>query len=112
MERTQVPNSYQIGEVCQILAKDNPELRGKGGCWCIVTYVGEFSCIVRTWDGEVTVEVQHLKSYNYLPGECEQMQSLCDRISRIYCDSLDLSENSKTGLFKTLRQNFDICVKT
>jgi hypothetical protein len=36
MERTQVPNSYQIGEVCQILAKDNPELRGKGGCWAKV----------------------------------------------------------------------------
>ncbi|MEH2198248.1 hypothetical protein [Nostoc sp.] len=27
MERTQVPNTYQLGEVCQILAKDNPELR-------------------------------------------------------------------------------------
>ncbi|MFN6559473.1 MAG: hypothetical protein RMY28_006650 [Nostoc sp. ChiSLP01] len=89
MERTQVPNSYQISEVCQILAKDNPELRGKGGCWCIVTYVGEFSCTVRTWDGEVTVGVQHLKSYNYLPQECEQMQSLCDRITQIYSDSLE-----------------------
>lgn len=89
MERTQVPNTYQIGEVCQILAKDNPELRGKGGCWCIVTYVGEFSCTVRTWDGEVTVGVQHLKSYNYLSGECEQMQYLCDRISRVYSDSLE-----------------------
>jgi hypothetical protein len=30
MERTQLPNTYQVGEVCQILAKDNPELRGKG----------------------------------------------------------------------------------
>ena len=25
MERTQVPNTHQLGEVCQILAKDNPE---------------------------------------------------------------------------------------
>jgi hypothetical protein len=89
MKRTKVPNTYQLGEVCQILAKDNPELRGKGGCWGIVTYVGEFSCTVRTWDGEVTIGVQHLKSYNYLPQECEQMQSLCDRISRIYSDSLE-----------------------
>ncbi|WP_180277632.1 hypothetical protein [Nostoc sp. 'Peltigera malacea cyanobiont' DB3992] len=31
IERTKVvPNTYQIGEVCQILAKDNPELRGNG----------------------------------------------------------------------------------
>jgi hypothetical protein len=43
MERTQVPNTYQIGEVCQILVKDNPELKGKGGCWAIVSVVNEFS---------------------------------------------------------------------
>ncbi|MHC5861044.1 hypothetical protein [Nostoc sp.] len=77
MERTQVPNTYQLGEVCQILAKDNPELRGKGGCWGIVNHVGEFSCTVRTWDGEHTVGLQHLKSYDYLPAECQQMQVVC-----------------------------------
>jgi hypothetical protein len=87
MERTRVPNTYQLGEVCQILAKDNPELRGKGGCWCIVTHVGEFSCTVRVWDGELTVGLKHLKSYDYLPAECEQMQLLSDRIARIYSDS-------------------------
>jgi hypothetical protein len=83
MERTQVPNTYQLGEVCQILAKDNPELRGKGGCWGIVNHVGEFSCTVKTWDGEYTVGLQHLKSFNYLPAECQQMQVICDRISRL-----------------------------
>ncbi|ACC85029.1 hypothetical protein [Nostoc punctiforme] len=83
MERTQVPNTYQIGEVCQILAKDNPELRGKAGCWGIVNHVGEFSCTVKTWDGEYTVGLQHLKSFNYLPAECEQMRQICDRIRRL-----------------------------
>ncbi|MCL6753791.1 hypothetical protein KBT16_23570 [Nostoc sp. CCCryo 231-06] len=83
MDRTKVPNTYQIGEVCQILAKDNPELRGKGGCWGIVSAVNEFSCTVRMWDGEYTVGLQHLKSYNYLPAECEQMQVICDRITRL-----------------------------
>jgi len=85
-----VPNTYQIGEVCQILVKDNPELRGKGGCWGIVNHVGEFSCTVKTWDGEYTVGLQHLKSFNYLPQECQQMQVICDtcgglrlRISRL-----------------------------
>jgi hypothetical protein len=89
MERTQVPNTYQLGEVCQILAKDNPELRGKGGCWGIVSAVNDFSCTVRMWDGECTVGLQHLKSYNYLPAECEQMQSLCDRITRVYSNLLE-----------------------
>ncbi len=91
MERTQVPNTYQIGEVCQILAKDNPELRGKGGCWGIVNHVGEFSCTVKTWNGEYTVGLQHLKSYNYLPAECEQMRVICDRISRVYSSALEES---------------------
>ncbi|MBD2255450.1 hypothetical protein [Nostoc parmelioides] len=88
MERTQVPNTYQIGEVCQILAKDNPDLRGKGGCWAIVSQVNKFSCTVRTWNSELTLGVQHLKSYNYLPAECEQMQVICDRIGRVYSSGL------------------------
>ncbi len=41
------------------------------------------------WDGEYTVGLQHLKSYEYLPAECEQMQVICDRISRVYSDSLE-----------------------
>ncbi len=91
MERTKVPNTYQLGEVCQILAKDNPELRGKGGCWAIVSQVNEFSCSVRMWDGEHTVGLQHLKSFNYLPAECQQIQVICDRISRVYSSGLEES---------------------
>ncbi|MBD2468751.1 hypothetical protein [Nostoc sp. FACHB-145] len=91
MESTKIPNTYQIGEVCQILAKDNPELRGKGGCWAIVTQVNNFSCTVKTWDGECTVGVQHLRSFEYLPAECQQMQQICDRISRVYSSGLEES---------------------
>lgn len=98
MERTQVPNTYQIGEVCQILAKDNPELRGKGGCWGIVNQVNDFSCTVKLWDGGYTVGLQHFKSYNYLPAECEQMREICDacgglrlRINRVYSSGLEES---------------------
>ncbi len=98
MERTQVPNTYQIGEVCQILAKDNPELRDKGGYWAIVSVVNDFSCTVRMWDGEYAVGLQHLKSFNYLPAECEQMQVICDacgglhlRINRVYSSGLEES---------------------
>ncbi|MBD2683624.1 MULTISPECIES: hypothetical protein [Nostoc] len=83
MERTKAPNPYCVGEVCQILVKDNPELRGKGGCWCIISHVSEFSCTVKMWDGEYTVRIDHLKSLNYLPAECEQMRVICDRIHRL-----------------------------
>ncbi|MHC5599025.1 MAG: hypothetical protein ACYTXC_24300 [Nostoc sp.] len=91
MEKTKIPNTYQIGEVCQILVKDNPDLRGKGGCWGIVSVVNEFSCTLRVWHGEYTVGLQHLKSYNYLPVECEQMQEISDRISRVYSGALEES---------------------
>ncbi|MBE9210631.1 hypothetical protein IQ244_29840 [Nostoc sp. LEGE 06077] len=33
MERTNVLNTYQVDEVCQILTKDNPELRGRAAVW-------------------------------------------------------------------------------
>jgi hypothetical protein len=97
MERTKVLNTYQLGEVCQILAKDNPELRGKDSCWGIVSQVNDFSCTVKMWDCEYTVGLQYLKSYDYLPNDCEQMQSLsdsgtpsfADRISRVYSYSLE-----------------------
>lgn len=81
-ERTKVPNTYQLGEVCQIFAKDNLELRGKGGCWGMVARVNDFSCTVKSWDGEYTVALQHLKSYNYLPS-----MSRCGRyaIASIWC---------------------------
>ncbi|MEH2279588.1 MAG: hypothetical protein V7K40_33685 [Nostoc sp.] len=84
MERTKVPNTYQLGEVCQILAKDNPVLKGKGGCWSIVSQINDFSCIsctVKLWDGEYTVSLQHIKSFDYLPAECQQMQLVCDGAS-------------------------------
>ncbi|WP_292705148.1 MULTISPECIES: hypothetical protein [unclassified Nostoc] len=52
--------------------------------------MNDFSCTVKTWDGEYTVSLQHLKSFNYLPAECQQVQEISDacgglrlRISRL-----------------------------
>ncbi len=46
-------------------------------------HVGEFSCTVTMWDGEYTVRIDHLKPLNYLESECQQMQVISDRISRL-----------------------------
>jgi hypothetical protein len=67
-----------VGEVLRFVVKDNPELRGKGGCWCIVTSVNNFSCTVNGWDGDYTVKMEHLKSLEYSDSDCQQMQVLCD----------------------------------
>ena len=71
-DKERPPISFQVGSVCQIMAKDNPELRGKSGCWCIVSEVYEFSCLVATWDSEYTLRPEHLKSLEYFPDECKR----------------------------------------
>lgn len=88
-ERTKVPNPYRVGEVCQFIVKDNPELRGKGGCWCIVSEVHEFSCTVTTWEGDYTVRLEHLKSMDYKDSECQGMKDLCDRLSKLHSENLE-----------------------
>ncbi|WP_242055005.1 hypothetical protein [Nostoc flagelliforme] len=47
----------------------------------------------------IAVGLQHLKSFNYLPQECEQMQSLSNRLTQIYLDSL---EETVKSLFQSL----------
>ncbi|MGH2413669.1 MAG: hypothetical protein ACRDEA_08250 [Microcystaceae cyanobacterium] len=83
-ERTPVPNLFHVGEVCQILVKDNPELRGKGGCWCIVTEIHEFGCTVRAFDGEYLVRIENLKILDYSLAQKEVMHRLCERLNRLY----------------------------
>lgn len=83
MERTKVPNPFHKGEVCQFIPKENPELKGKGACWCVVTSVNEFSCTVTAWDSEYTIKIDHLKSLNYLEEECFAMQELLTRITHL-----------------------------
>ncbi|MBD2492373.1 hypothetical protein [Aulosira sp. FACHB-615] len=53
--------------------------------------MNDVSCTVKTWDGEYTVGLQYLKSYNYLPQECQQMQEIRDRISQVYSSELEES---------------------
>ncbi|BDI20463.1 hypothetical protein ANSO36C_62650 (plasmid) [Nostoc cf. commune SO-36] len=68
--------------------------------------MGQLSCTVRTWDGEYTVGLQHLKSYDYLPAECEQMRVICDRISRVYSDSLEETVKSLLQLLGKLSRPY------
>ena len=56
-ERTKVPNPYREGEICILIPKDNPELRGKSGCWGAITHVGEYFCTIKTWESEYTVKI-------------------------------------------------------
>ncbi|MBD2438826.1 hypothetical protein [Nostoc sp. FACHB-110] len=83
-ERTPVPNPYREGEICILVPKDNPDLRGKGGYWGVIIHVGDFSCTVQTWDGDYAVKIEHLKSLELLDNDCKFMQQLCMRLRRLH----------------------------
>ena len=83
-DKERAPITLKVGEVCQIMAKDNVKLRGKSGCWCIVSEVYEFSCLVATWESEYILRSEHLKSLGYSPDECKQMEDLGVRMTLIH----------------------------
>ncbi len=39
LQRRPVSNNWHVGEVASIIVKDNPDLRGKGGCWAVITAI-------------------------------------------------------------------------
>ncbi|MBD2730403.1 hypothetical protein H6G96_29830 [Nostoc sp. FACHB-892] len=83
-ESTKVPNPYHIGEICILLPKDNPDLRGKAGYWGVVSHVGEYNCTVQTWDGDYTVKIEQMKSLKLLDEDCFFMQQLCGRLRQLH----------------------------
>ncbi|MEH1829705.1 MAG: hypothetical protein V7L22_30950 [Nostoc sp.] len=83
-ERKKVPNPYHIGEICILLPKDDPDLRGKAGYWGVVSHVGEYSCTLQIWDGDYTVKIEHLKSLELLDKDCRFMQQLCLRLRQLH----------------------------
>jgi hypothetical protein len=98
-----VPIPFRVGEVCQIIVKDNPELRGKGGCWCIVRAVDNFSCTVDTFDNDYQLRPEHLKSLEFSAFECERMKELGARMNDLY--ELELEEAALGILNKLARIN-------
>ena len=91
---TTVNNPYYVGEVCLLLARDEPKLRGKNKCWGIVSAVQEDTCHLQLWNGTVEfIELDYLQSLNYSPEECTQMEELATRLTRL----LDRGTLEKAG---------------
>ena len=81
--RANIPCPFQAGEVCQILGKGNPDLRGLAGVWCIVEEIQEFTILVQTWRGEFIVKEENLKSLDLNLQEQEKYQKDNRRISAV-----------------------------
>lgn len=99
-ERTKIPVPYTKGEVCTIITKDNPDLKGKGSHWCIVGEVYEFSCQILTWDGEYTVKPENLKSLDMLDPDSAAMQELCTRLRRL--NSIDKIDDIERSILQAM----------
>ncbi len=93
-ERHPLPNPYRVGDVCSILVLENPDLRGRGGCWALVTEVHQFSCTVRMWDGECQVRIENLKELPYSPAQREEVKKLCERLG--FCRKIRYQQRNPT----------------
>ncbi|MGB5596270.1 MAG: hypothetical protein WBM62_19860, partial [Crocosphaera sp.] len=80
---------WRVNEVAMIMVKDNPELRGKGGCWAVITEVHNFSCTVRLWDGNYQVKPENLKELPYSNDQQEEVRKLSERLSNISLDEVE-----------------------
>ncbi|MEL4896386.1 hypothetical protein [Crocosphaera sp. Alani8] len=91
-----MPNPWRKNEVAQIIPKNNPDLRGKAGCWAIITEVNDFSCTVQLYDGEYQAKLENLKGLDYSNEQQEMVRGLCDRLTKLY-DS-EMEETAKAVL--------------
>ena len=83
-ERKKVETPWKVGDIAKIVVKDDPQLRGKGGCFGVITGVGDFSCTIKVWDGEYQVKPGNLKDLCYSDTQQDEVKSLCDRLSALY----------------------------
>jgi hypothetical protein len=86
-----VPNPWRVGEVGSIVVKENPDLRGSGGCWAgakrafgIVSEVHQFSCTVQMWDGLHQVRLENLKELLYSPEQRQEVGKLGGRVACLW----------------------------
>ena len=88
-ERRPVPNPYRVGDVCAIIVKENPDLKGYGGAWAIISEVHQFSCTVQLWNGVKQVRLEHLKELVYSPQQKTDLQALATRLNQLPINSLE-----------------------
>ncbi len=88
-ERRPVPNPWRLGEVAQIIVKNNPDLKGRNGQWCIIEDVLNFSCLVKTWDGIIQVKIENLKDVYYSSKQQQEIKKISDRLSQIPQNQLE-----------------------
>lgn len=88
-EKVKPPNPFHVGDICRVIARNEPELKSKTGQWCIVSQIHEFSCTVKTYQGETTINTDNLLLIDYSTDDCEQLSRLCDRLHNLHSQGLE-----------------------
>lgn len=81
----QTPNNpFSVGEVCRLAHGELSTLRKYHRCWCIVSEVRDWECVVDTWDSTLVVPVDNLESWNLNEEQHSLMEALGVRMTRLY----------------------------
>ena len=83
-ENSEPHNPFTTGEICRIVVRDNSQLRGLGGSWCIVSMVHLSSCSVNTWNDELEVPIENLESLGFDPEQYQTMEDLGVRMTLLH----------------------------
>ena len=78
------PNPFHKGDVCRIVVRDNNQLKGKGGSWCIVESVSDCHCLVNTWNDQLSVPIDNLESQDFNDEEYRAIEDIGVRMSKLH----------------------------
>jgi hypothetical protein len=86
-KRTNIPrygeNPFHEWDIVEIIVKGNPDLRGRGGQWGIISEVFEFSVMVKVWDGTIQVRTENLRDLVLPTDQRESVKAIAARCHRL-----------------------------
>lgn len=77
-------NPFTTGEICRFVVRDNSQLKGKGGCWCIIDEVYLSTCKVNTWSDEFEVPIENLESLDFDAQQYQAIENIGVRMTKLY----------------------------
>lgn len=83
-EAKNLVNSFTTGEICRLVVRNNSQLKGKGGCWCIIDQVYLSTCKVNTWSDEFEVPIENLESLGFDSQQYQAIENIGVRMTRLY----------------------------
>ncbi|WP_013325610.1 DNA cytosine methyltransferase [Gloeothece verrucosa] len=92
-EKSLAPFPYNEGDVCKILVKGNPDLKGKGGHWGVIVAINNFSADIQLADGIYLAKEENLEELPYTPELREKAKIISDRLYRL--SQHELEDSSK-----------------